>query len=54
MHLQTEARISDQNVSRADRLDVAVLIPCYNEADTIRNTVRALPRVSAIGAHLCI
>ena len=41
MHLQTEASISDQNVSMADRLDVAVLIPCYNEADTIRNTVRA-------------
>jgi glycosyltransferase involved in cell wall biosynthesis len=40
MHLQTEAGISDQNVSLADRLDVAVLIPCYNEADTIRNTVR--------------
>ena len=40
MSLRTEAGISDQNVSLADRLDVAVLIPCYNEADTIRNTVR--------------
>jgi glycosyltransferase involved in cell wall biosynthesis len=41
MHLQTGAReIPGRNVSRADRLDVAVLIPCHNEANTIRNTVR--------------
>jgi glycosyltransferase involved in cell wall biosynthesis len=41
MHLQTETReIPGRNVSRADRLDVAVLIPCYNEANTIRYTVR--------------
>jgi glycosyltransferase involved in cell wall biosynthesis len=45
MRLQIEPKeISGRNVPRADWLDVAVLIPCYNEADTIRNTVRAFRR----------
>ena len=41
MRLQTEARENSvRQISFADRLDVAVLIPCYNEGDTIRKTVR--------------
>jgi glycosyltransferase involved in cell wall biosynthesis len=41
MQLQAECKeISGQIASRTDRFHVAVLIPCYNEADTIRNAVR--------------
>jgi glycosyltransferase involved in cell wall biosynthesis len=41
MQLQAECKeTSSQIASRTDRFHVAVLIPCYNEVDTIRNAVR--------------